>query len=124
MGHLKDVLRNSKCFSIGFSVASKGRKKRVRFREGRRLLDLDVLVCDRGALFVKSQVTIMTQFLGAISRAPEIFICAGVTVDVMMTWDRCPSSNVSDLYPYDVRTSHREKLLRKPSCSVLGRIDM
>ena len=76
----------------------------------------------RDATVVKSQFSLIATLLGVVSRTHEIFSCGGVGVNVIKSLDMCPSSKVRVHYPFHIQSLHVEKLLRKPSYSVMVRI--
>ena len=64
MWHVKSVLEKHMFVSLGFVVTSKCPGMRVQFWEGGRLVDLDVLQCDRNAPMVKTHLSTIAEFLG------------------------------------------------------------
>ena len=82
---MKSVLLKSTVVSLVFNVRSKNCGIIVRFSEGGRLVDLEMMQGDRDAPVVKSQLLI-AQFLGVVTRSPEIVSCGGVGVDVSQLW--------------------------------------
>ena len=56
------------------------------------MLDLDLLHTERDPLIVKSQLFMITQFLGAVSLATEIISFGGSSVYSNKALDRSPSS--------------------------------
>ena len=109
---------------LGLDVTSKCRGMSVRFWERGRLLDLDVLQCDRDAPVVRSQMSMVAHFLGAVSRSPVNATGGGVGVDFIKTLNRSSSSKVGVQNLFDVKNLNLEKLLRKPSYGVMGGIEM
>ena len=61
---------------------------------------------------------------GAVSENPDIVTCRGVGVDVLKTLDKMPSSKFGLQYTLGNHKLQVEKLLRKPSYSVLSRIEL
>ena len=92
-GQLEDVLRKSKSMSIGFLVTPTSRMKSVRLRQRGRLLDSDLLCSDRDAPVVRNQMSMISQFLCAISQNSELKNCGGVEVDSTKTFDGAPSKS-------------------------------
>ena len=65
------------------------------------------------------------EFVGASSEKPNIVSCGGVIVDVPKTSDTKVFQQTWFLhYPFSIHELQIEKLLRKQSYSVMGRIDM
>ena len=123
MGLMEDVLRKSKIFVSGIQCDCKLPPDECTI-VGSRILGLVLSHTDRDAPSVKNRLSMIAQFLEAVSRVPEIISCGGVGVDVMKTLDSCPSTKVSIHYPFDVKSLNLHKLLQKPSYSVMGRIDL
>ena len=73
---------------------------------------------------INSQVGKLAILLGAVSEKRDIMSCGGVGVDMLKTLDKMPSSEVGLQYPFSIHELQVEKLLRKRSYSVMGRIDM
>ena len=79
--------------------------------------------CGREIPEQKSQLTLIANLLGAVSGKLDFVGCGGVSVDVLMTPDKMPASEVLLQYLYVIHQLQLEKFLRKPSYSVMGRID-
>ena len=86
-----------------------------------RLLDVTLMRCGRDVPFVKSQLLIRAKFLSDVLEKPDIVCCGGVTVEIFKFLYKMPSSKNGLHYPY---TLLLEKLLRKPSSNVMGRIEL
>ena len=124
MRHWKVVWRKSKFLSVEFSVTKKCRKWSIRLREERPWLNLDLLHIDRTDIIVKVQQFMIAQLLEIVSRAREIHSSGGVSMGVIKIPHKCPSIKFDVRYPLDHRNLNLEKVLRKPSYSVMGRTDM
>ena len=59
--------------------------------EKRRLLDLDLLPSDRDAPIVKTQLSMIPQFVSILTRNQEVLSCGGLVVDVIKTFGKVPS---------------------------------
>ena len=92
MWHVKSVLVKLKAVSLGFDVTSRNRGMSVRFWEKGRLLDLEMLQCERDAPVVKRQMSMITHFPVVVSRSSEFVSCGGVSASVIKTLDRSPSN--------------------------------
>ena len=87
----------------------KCRRWNDRFLERGGSFDLDVLHCDWDAPAVRSQLSSIAQFLGVVSRNPDIVKSGGDSVDVVKTLDRSPISNVGVYYPFNTFILKLEK---------------
>ena len=59
--------------------------------------------------YCEESTEFMAQFLGAVSRVPEIISCVTVKLDIIKTLDRCPGGKVGVQYPYHVNALNLEK---------------
>ena len=66
----------------------------------------------------------VANLLGAVSKEPEVVCGGGSNVDVLRTVDKKPFRRIGLQYPHLLLALRLEKLLRKPSYSVIGRINM
>ena len=55
---------------------------------------------------------------------PTLICCAGGSADFIKALDKSPSQKAGIQYPYNLSPLQIEKLMHKPSFSVMGRIDM
>ena len=58
-------------------------------------MDFSKLQYDCDAPFVKSQLSLIGQYLSSVSMSPGIVSCVGVVVDVIKTLDRSPSNKLA-----------------------------
>ena len=91
--------------------------------EGEQLLDPGLLCSGRDAPALKSQLSMIPQFLIVVSQSPESVSCGGVGIEVKKTLDRAPPSMVGFQYRLDVESLKEGKPLRKPRNSGIGTID-
>ena len=89
-----------------------------------RLLDLDMLLCDRDAPVARGQFSMIACFPGIVPRKLETASCGGVGVDVIKSLDRSPNSEVVVHCPFYVKSLNLKKLLRKPIHGLMSRFDM
>ena len=80
--------------------------------------------CGKDMPLIKSQLGLMSKLLVAGSQKPEIVSCGGVGVVVLKTLDKMLSSKFGLHHPFSIYALHVEKLLKKPSYSVMGQVDM
>ena len=124
MCHLRKVLSRSKFMSVEFRTEKKTRGMRVRLREGSQLVDVCIMRCGRDMPLIKSQLGMISNVLEAVPEKPDMVTCGGDGVVVLKTSDRLPSGNVGLQYPFRIHELQVVELLRKPSNSVAGRLDM
>ena len=55
---------------------------------------------------------------------PTVICCAGGSADFIKALDKAPSQKAGIQYPFNLIPLQVEKLMNKPSFSVMGRIDM
>jgi len=80
--------------------------------------------CGRDVPVVKSNVLLSSHLLSAISTEPRIICCGGSNLEVIKAPDRAPSQKAGIQYPFSLSLVHIEKLMHKPSFSVMGKVDM
>ena len=73
---------------------------------------------------MKSSVLLCSQLLSAISLEPTIICCGGRSADSIKSLDKSPSQKAGIQYPFNLLPLQVEKLMHKPSFSVMGKIDM
>ena len=94
------------------------------FWEGRELVTMTFAHCGRDVPVVKSNVFLSSQLLSAVSTEPRIFCCGGGSLEFIKALDKAPSEKSGIQYPFSLSPMHIEKLMHKPSFSMLGKIDM
>ena len=80
--------------------------------------------CGRDVPSVKSSVLLCSQLLSAVSLEPTIICCAGGSADFIKALDKAPNQKAGLQYPFNLLALQVEKLMHKPSFSVMGKIDM
>ena len=91
--------------------------------EGSQIVDVCIMRYARDMSLIKSQLGMTSNLLGTVSEKLGILCCGGVAVDVLKTLDELPSSKDGLQYLFSIHQLQIEKLLIKPSYSVMGRID-
>ena len=124
MKHVASVLGREKVYSLEFTTTSIRRKLSISFWEGKNLVTMTVAQCGRDVPSVKSSVLLCSQVLSAVSLEPTIICCAGGSADFIKALDKAPSQKAGLQYPFNLLPLQVEKLMHKPSFSVLGKIDM
>ena len=119
--HVSAVIAREGAYSIEFSVSSHRRTMSLCFWEGKRFLCLPMLHCGRDVPPTKSYID---RLLSAISGDATIICCGGSNADFVKVLDKNPGRKAGVQYPFALAPVQFERLLHKPSISVMGRIDM
>ena len=80
--------------------------------------------CGRDVPVAKSNVVLSSQLLSAVSTEPRFICCGGSSLEFIKALDKAPSQKAGIQYPFSLSPMHIEKLMHKPSFSVMGKIDM
>ena len=118
------VFEHEKVYSLEFTTTSVGRKLSISFWEGKDLVTLTIARCGRDVPSVKSSVLLCSQVLSAISLEPTIFCCAGGNANFIKALDKAPNQKAGLQYPFKFLPRQIERVMHKPSFSVMGKIDM
>ena len=94
------------------------------FWEGKRFLCLPMLHCGRDVSPTKSYIDLVSRLLSAISVYATIICCGGSNADFVKVVDKSPGRKAGVQYPFALAPVQFERLLHKPSFSIMGRIDM
>ena len=122
--HVSSVIAREGAYSIEFSVVSRHRTLSLCFWEGKRLVCLPALHCGRDVPPTKSYIDLVSRLLGAISGDATIICCGGSNADFVKVLDKSPERKAGVQYLFALAPVQFERLLHKPSFSVMGRIDM
>ena len=122
--HVSSVIAREGAYSIEFSVGSRRRTLSVGFWEGNRFVCMPMLNCRRDVLPTKSYNDLVARLLSAISGDATIICCGGSNADFVKVLDKSPGRKAGVQYPFALSPVQFERLLHKPSFSVMGRIDM
>ena len=122
--HIAVVLEREKVYSLEFTTTSVGRKLSISIWEGRDLVTITIAQCSRDVPSVKSRVLLRSQILSAISLERTIICCGGGSADFIKSLDKALSQKAGIQYPFNLLPLQIEKLMHKPSFSVMGKIDM
>ena len=85
---------------------------------------MPILRCERDVSPTKGYIDLMSRLLSAVSGDSTIICCGGSSADFVKVLDKSPGRKAVVQYPFALTPVPFERLLRKPSFSVLGRIDM
>ena len=122
--HVSSVIAREGAYSIEFSVGSHRRTLSLGFWEGKRFVCLPMLHCGRDFPRTKSYIDLVSRLLSAISGHATIICCGGSNSDFVKVLDKSPGRKAGVQYPFALTPVQFERLLHKPSFSVMGRIDM
>ena len=121
---MSSVIAREWAYSIEFFVDSRRRTLSLCFWEGKRFLCLPMLHCGRDVPPTKSYIDLVSRLLSAISGDATIICCGGSSADFVKVLDKSPGRKACVQYPFSLTPVQFERLLHKPSFSVMGRIDM
>ena len=124
MKHVAAILQREKVYSLEFTTTNIRRGLSIRFWEGKELVTVAVAHCGRDVPAVRSCVLLCPQLLSVVSLEPTIICRAGGSADFIKTLDKAPSQKAGLQYPFSLLPLQVEKLMHKPSLSVMGKIDM
>ena len=85
---------------------------------------MPMLHCGRDVPPAKSYVNLMSRLLSAVSGDATIICCGGSSADFVKALNRSPGRKAGVQYSFTLTPLQFERLLLKPSFSVMGRIDM
>ena len=117
--HVSAGIAREGAYSIEFSVDSHRRTLSVGF-----LLCMPIVHCGRDVPPANCYVDLMSRVLSAIFGDATIIWCGGSNAVFVKVLDKSPGRNAGVQYPSTLNPLQFERLLHKPSFSVMGRIDM
>ena len=85
---------------------------------------MSIVHCCRDVPSVKSNVLLSSELLSAMSTKPRIVCCGGSSLELIKVLDKAPSQKAGIQYPFNLSPLLMEKLIHKPSFSVMGKIDI
>ena len=124
MRHIADVVGKEGVLSLEFKKSAVRRSLSLCFWEGKKLVMMALTHCSRDVPVVKSSVSMVGQLLSVVSTDPTIVCCGGVDSDFIKSLDIDPTRKAGVQYPFSLSPVQVEKLMHKPSFSVMGKIDM
>jgi len=122
--HIAVVLEREKVYSLELTTTIVRRKLSISFWEGKDLVTMVIAQCGREVPSVKSSVLLCSQLLSAVSLEPTIICCAGGSAAFIKALDKAPNQKAGLQYPFNLLALQVEKLMHKPSFSVMGKVDM
>ena len=124
MKHVVAILQREKVYSLDFTTSNVRSSLSICFWEAKELVTMTVAHCGRDVPAVRSCVLLCSQSLSAVSSEPTIICCAGGSADFIKALDKAPSQKAGIQYPFNLLPLQIEKLMHKPSFSVMWKIDM
>ena len=121
--HVLSVIAREGAYSIEFSVGSHRRTLIVGFWEGKRFVCMPILHCGRDVPPTRSYFDLVSRLLSAVSGDATIICCGWSNADFVKVLDKSPGRKAGVQYPLALAPVQFERLLHKPSFSVMGRID-
>ena len=122
--HVSAVVAREGANSIEFTVDSHRKTLIVEFWEGKCFVCMPMLYCGRDVPPTKSYIDLVSRLLSAIAGDATIICCGGSNADFVKVLDKSPGRKAGVQYPFALTPLQFERLLHKPSFSVMGRIDM
>ena len=120
--HVSSVIAREGAYSIEFSVGSHRRTLSVGFWEGKRFVCMPKWHCGRDVPPTKSYIDLVSRLLIAISGDATIICCGGSNADFVKVLDKSPGRKANVQYPFALAPVQFERLLHKPSFSVMGEL--
>ena len=125
MRDIADVVGKEGVFSLELKSLAVRRSLSLCFWEGKNLVMMMVLThCGRDLPVVKGNVSTVGQLLNVVSTNPTSVCCGGADTNFIKALDRDPTRKAGVQYPFWLSPVRLEKLMHKPSFSVMGKIDM
>ena len=122
--HVSAVIAREGAYSYEFSKDSIRRTLSVGFWEGKQFSCMPMLHCGRDIPPTKSYIDLVSRLLSAISGDATIICCDGSNADFVKVLGKSPGRKAGVQEPFPLAPMQFERLLHKPSFSVMGRIDM
>ena len=122
--HLAAILGREKVYSLVFQSKTTRRNLSNCFWKGRELVTMTIAHCGRDVPIMKSTVLLNSELLSAVSTEPRVVRCGGSSLEFIKALDKAPSQKAGIQYPFSLSPMHVEKLMHKPSFSVMGKLDM
>ena len=119
---VSSVIVREGAYAIEFSVGSHRSALNVGFWEGKRFVCMPMLHCGRDVPPTKSYINLVSRLLSAISGDATIICCGGSNADFVKVLDKSPGRKSGVQYPFALAPVQIERLLHKPSFSVMGEL--
>ena len=117
------IARRGAC-SIEFAVDARRRRLSIGFWEGKPFVCMPIWQCGRDVSPTKCYIGLISRHLSAYSGDATIIGFDGSSADSVNVLDNSLGRKAGVQYPFTLTPLQCERLLRKPSFSVMGKIDM
>ena len=124
MRHFADMVSKKGVVSLEFRSSAVRRSLSLYFWDGKNLVMMASTHCGRDVPEVEGNVSMVGQLLSAVSTGPTIVCCGGANSDFIKALDRNPTGKAGVQNPLSLNPVQVEKLMHKPSFSVMGKVDM
>ena len=121
MKHVGVILQWEKVYSLEFLTTIVRRRLRICFWEGKELVTMTIAHCGRDVPAVRSCVLLCSQVLRALSLEHTSICCAGGSADFSKALIKALGQKAGIQYPFSLLPLQIEKLMHKPSFSVMGK---
>ena len=121
MRHIADIVGKEGVLSPEFKISAVRRNLSLCFWEGKNLVMMALTHCCRDVPVVKGNVSMVGQLLSVVSTDPTSVCCGGADSDFIKALDRDPTRKAGVQYPFGLSPVQVEKLMHKPSFSVMGK---
>ena len=122
--HIADVVDKEGVLSLEFKSSAVRRSLSLCFSEGKNLVMMALTHCGRGVPVVKGNVSMAGQLLSVVSMSPTIVCCGGADNGFIKALDRDPTRKAGVQYPFCLNPVQVEKLMHKPSFTVMGKMNI
>ena len=122
--HLPAILDREKVYSLEFESTTYRRTLSMTFWEGKELVTMIIAHCGRDVPVVKSNVLLSSQLLSAVSTEPRKVCSGGSSLEFIKALDKTSSQKAGIQYAFNLSPVLVEKMMHKPSFSVMGKVDM
>ena len=122
MRHIADVVGKEGVLFLDFKNSAVRRSYKLCFWEGKNLVMMALTQSNRDVPVVNGNVSMVAQLLSVVSTGRTILCCGDAESDFIEALDRYPTWKAGVQYPFSLSSVQMEKLLHKPSFSVLGKL--
>ena len=120
MKHFDAILAREKVYSSDSQLQMFVGAKHFFFR-ARGIVTMTIAHCGPDVPAVRSCALMRSQMLSALSVEPTIICCAGASANFIKALVKAPSQKAGIQYPFNLLPLQIEKLMHKPSFSVMGK---
>ena len=110
-------------YSLEFENRGQFRYLSIRFWKETVLCKVQLARCGRVSPSPASEISLISQIVGAISPTPDIVCVSGCQLELLMILDDCPFTGKGLHSPFRFENLSFTKLMHKRTASVFGRID-